>query len=813
MNTLLDLLPEIERLGPREAVRWSNGFRTWTWTYANLYARIASFSQWLADHGLAKGDRILIWGENRPEWLVAFWGAVARGVEVVPVDFRFSVELVQRIQRESHARLLVHGNMVDAAAAAIDRIGYDDIAALPRTPAISTVNLSPDDVVEIVYTSGTTGEPKGVVHRHRNICANLEPFQREIDKYKKWAAPFQPVRLLNLLPLSHMFGQSQGLFIPVLLGGAVAFSDEMRPAAIMRMVREQHVSVIACVPRILETLMHDVERRFPLPTPPSAKGWSGVARRWWIYRGIHASFGWKFWAFVVGGARVEPELEKFWAEMGFVVIQGYGLTEASPVVAVNHPFDTRRGSLGKVVPGQDVVIAPDGEILVRGESVTGERGEWLKTGDLGAIDAEGWLYYSGRKKDLIVTSEGLNVHPEDVEAVLNAQPGVRESAVVAANEQVHAALILYDAPADAAVIVGRANEKLEAHQRIRSWTIWPDPEFPRTESTMKLKRHEVARRIADGMPNSAAKLPSAASALDKLLARKPDVRLSEDLGLSSLDRVELLSEMENRYGKEWDEARFSEIKTVAELQSEISTAADAEPGGAAEGGLSAWPLYWPVRIVRSLMQHGLVLPLFRHYIPLDVRGLEYLRDISPPVIFAANHTSHLDTIALVAALPEPLRKRLAPAMSKDYFRAWFEPRNFSRVDSWKTGMAYALTRIAFNTYPLPQEMAGVKRALEYTGDLADRKYCPLVYPEGRRTPDGEIHAFRPGIGMMAVRLQIAVIPVHIAGLFNVYSIHDRWPKPGRARVSFGKPLQFHSNTAFESAAKEIEQAVREMADS
>ena len=142
--------------------------------------------------------------------------------------------------------------------------------------------------------------------------------------------------------------------------------------------------------------------------------------RWWRYRRIHRQFGWKFWAFVVGGASIEPELEEFWGQLGFLLIQGYGLTEASPVVAVNHPFDARRGSLGKVVPGQDVIIAPDGEILVRGESVTKERGEWLHTGDIGSIDAEGRLYFRGRKKDLIVTGEGLNVYPHDVETVLNS---------------------------------------------------------------------------------------------------------------------------------------------------------------------------------------------------------------------------------------------------------------------------------------------------------------------------------------------------------------------------------------------------------
>src|SRR5947207_12141642 len=208
--------------------------------------------------------------------------------------------------------------------------------------------VSPDDIVEIVYTSGTTGEPKGVVHRHRNICSNLRPFRNEIAKYRKWARPFQPIRILDLLPLSHMFGQSQGLFIPLFLEGSVAFTSEIHPGKIIDFVHDNRISVIVSVPRILENLKNEVERG---------------------NRQVHRRFGWKFWAFVVGGARVDPELEEFWKVLGFAVIQGYGLTEASPVIAVNHPFHAKTGSLGKAVEGQEVTIAPDGEILVRDESV------------------------------------------------------------------------------------------------------------------------------------------------------------------------------------------------------------------------------------------------------------------------------------------------------------------------------------------------------------------------------------------------------------------------------------------------------------
>src|SRR5437867_7464448 len=489
MRTLQDLLREIADLGDHEAIRWSNGFRTITSSYTDLYGTIGAAVNYFQQHGIRKGDRVLIWAENRMEWVAVFWACISSGVIAVPVDFRFSEDLIRRIESESKAKLT------------IDRRGLDTIGDLPPVRKLSVEAVTPDDIVEIVYTSGTTAEPKGVAHRHQHICANLRPFRTEINKYKKWARAFQPIRILDLLPLSHMFGQALGVYIPLLLGAAAAFTPEMHPSKIVQIVRENRISVIVAVPRMLENLKNEIERRFQLP-PPSRR----ILARLWQNRQIHSTFGWKFWAFVAGGAPVDSELEEFWGKLGFVVIQGYGLTEASPVVTVNHPFDTKRGSLGKALPGLDVTIAPDGEILVRGESITtSDDSGWLHTGDLGAMDQEGRLYYRGRKKDTIVTPEGLNVHPEDVEHVLNQFPEVRESAVVSvrhnANEQIHAAVILKDPNANLETVVRRANDRLEAHQRINSWSVWPDNDFPRTTPTMKVRRGEVARRISSSGQN------------------------------------------------------------------------------------------------------------------------------------------------------------------------------------------------------------------------------------------------------------------------------------------------------------------------
>jgi long-chain acyl-CoA synthetase len=823
MQTLLEVLAEIQRLGAREALRFSNGFRTWKLTYDDLYRDIGAFAGHLDRAGLQKGDRVIVWAENRPEWVSAFWACIARGIQVVPVDFRSSIDLVRRIQGEVRARLIVTGDAVQPEGVGILEFRMAEFAALPPNENFEAAEISPDDIVEIVYTSGTTGEPVGVVHRHHNICANLTPIHTEMRKYEKWARPFQPVRILDMLPLSHLFGQSLGIFTPPLLGGAAAFMLDLQAGAILDTIRRERISVLVSVPKLLINLQHDIERRFH-PSAASAKlqGIPGIVERWWRYRKIHRAFGYKFWALVVGGAEVNPEVEAFWGRIGFLVVQGYGLTETSPVVALNHPFNARSGSIGKPLPGQEVNIAPDGEILVRGESVINEylgpggrvegrvENGWLHTGDIGEMDAEGRLYYKGRKKETIVTSEGLNVYPQDVERVLNGMAAVKESAVVAARhdgeERVHAALILRDSSADPAAIVAEANRSLEAHQRVQSWSVWPEEDFPRTSSTMKVKRGEVARRIAEGGAAAPGRNPAG------ILARLKDGGDRRELGLSSLERVELLSELENQYGVELDERRFAEIATVDELDA-LVRGADETAIRKQPALLPGWARSFPVRALRFALFQALFIPLFRGLLTLEVEGLENLARIKPPIIFASNHTSHMDTPAIFVALPRRWRYLLAPAMSQDYFRAWLEPGQASLPKRVANMLEYFLAAGIFNAYTLPQHMAGVRRALKYTGELIDQGYCPLVFPEGQCTPDGAMHPFRGGIGLMASRLRVPVVPIHLAGLLEIYSIHDSWPRRGTVKVRIGAPLHLEREQSEESATRAIEKAITEMAAS
>ena len=848
METLLELLPRMERFGEREALQYWNGFRSWRWSYADLCDGIRRFVAHLDRQGIGNGDRLVLWSDSRLEWVAVFWACLARGIEVVPLDHNSSAEFVRRIADETGAKLLVHGSEAASKDWPAPVFAIGALRQLPEGPRFIPAPATGSDVVEIIYTSGTTAEPKGVIHRHSNICANLEPIGSEIDRYRKWARPVQPIRILDMLPLSHMFGQSMGIFVPLLLGGSAVFMEGMHPASIRQAVRRKRISVLVCVPRILDSLRADVERRHSRARMvPASSG--GPLRRWWHYRDVHRDFGLKFWAFVVGGATLRPETEAFWSRIGLLVIQGYGLTETSPVVSVNHPFRARPGTLGEVIGEQEVRIADDGEILVRGPSVVGEylktgarrvsavdEDGWFHTGDIGERDAEGRLLFRGRKKDVIVTADGMNVYPGDIETALCEEEEVQDATVVSVGprggKRIHAALILHERGVDVLAIVERVNRRLEPHQRIHSASEWPEDQFPSTASTLKRQRRKVAERLAMAAPSRDLRQASGLEELlESLTMRRRDElsddrRIAEDLGLSSLERIDMLASLEDRYGVELDETAFSRLSTVGDVRSwaerqargtaqvghrrkPASLRAAADRGGATRIAPPRWARSRPVSVARDGLHRGVFLPLFRHLIPFSVEGLENLDGADPPVIFAANHASHLDTVAVAAALPKKWQRKLAPAVRQQFF---FPSRERPPLGK-RTGLRalYCLCCGLFNAYPLSQEVGQVRDSLRYTGELVEAGWCPLVYPEGELSPDGNFQPFQPGVGLMAARLGVSIVPVYMRGMFQVMSRYDSWPRIGSVHVEVGPAIVRQTDEDYTRLATRVETSLRRIA--
>ena len=850
-RTLIDFFDDLAALDG-EFLVYDDGYRTWSLTYADTAAAARAFAARLREAGIAKGQSVAVWSENRPEWIVALWGCLLEGVILVPIDYRASAAFLARVAEIVSARAILAGEVVDTAALTdpacpvwpLSEVRSQSLrtpdaqvaGTSPQKAPATGENLTADDTAEIIFTSGATADPKGVVITHRNILANIVPIEREIAKYRQWAKPFLPIRFLNLLPLSHMFGQAMGTFVPPMLPGLVLFTRSYSPDDIIRQIHDRRVSVLVCVPKILEVLKDHLVRVAPETAEPPAQKMHWMTR-WWKYRAVHRMFGFKFWAIVVGAAPLDPELEAFWGRLGFVVVQGYGLTETAPIVTLNHPFHATKGAVGKPIAGVEIKIADDGEILVRGENVTrgyfnapeetrvAFRDGWFHTGDVGEIDSTGQLRIRGRKKEMIVTPEGLNVFPEDVEQALNAQPGVRESAVVGAStagstaERVHAVLVI-EPGADVDEIVRRANLALGDHQKVRVAAVWPGNELPRTEGTRKLKRRELKSWLAGEhdrqMPASAVGERTVASVLARFApGRTLTAETTLDaLGLSSLERVELMMALEEAFQVTVDESRFSAARTIGDLDA-LTRPLSVDAGAAGPATVAhadaidfpSWNRTLPARALRRASLPTWILPLGRIFASVDVRGLDHLTGVQGPVIFAANHQSHLDTPVILDALPPRWRYRVAPAMAKEFFKAHFYPEQFSRKAYVQNSANYYLASLFFNAFPLPQRESGTRQTLRYIGELISQGYSILIYPEGRRTQEGEIGRFLPGAAMIAARLGVPVVPVRLEGLDRI--LHQSWkfPKRGRARVTFGAPMSLKGNDYTEMAGR-VEAAVK-----
>src|SRR5271157_5782325 len=635
-TTILEYLDNFQRHAREVAYVHHRGYRMQRWTYGEVLANAHRFARELDSREIAKGDRVLIWGENCAEWVVAFFGCLLRGVIVVPIDKIATPDFAQRVAQQVDARLCVCSSENQIAEVPAIRLeSLRERVAVRSDVHVPPPPLTRDDIVQIVFTSGTTAEPRGVVISHGNILANLEPLEREIGGYLRYERIVHPLRFLNLLPQSHVFGQFLGIFLPQLLAATVLFQDTLNPTEVMRVIKRERVSVVVAVPRLLESLkdkvVRDLEAAGRLPwfmrQFEAAKD-QNFLWRWWRFRRIHNQLGWKFWAFISGGAALDAETEEFWRRLSFVVVQGYGLTETTSLISLNHPFRTGKRSIGKALEGREIKLDANGEILVRGANVAAgywqgkelkpvlnEEG-WFPTGDLGDLDAEGNLYFKGRKKNVIVTREGMNIYPDDLEAALRQQPEVRDCVVVGldhgGNAEPCAVLIVRDS-ADAESAVKLANRQLAEYQQVRRWLVWPEHDFPRTP-TQKPKTGVIQQAVQRHFTSGDGGGSVAPGALAELIARitgrnvgslAPDAKLDDDLNLNSMDRVELMSALEDRYQVDLNDANFTEVSTVADLERLLHG-----PPQSLQGGYRypRWAQRWPVPWIRSFIYYLLTWP-------------------------------------------------------------------------------------------------------------------------------------------------------------------------------------------------------------
>lgn len=861
---LASLIGDMRRRGRETAVVEHRGVRHLRSSYGEVAELAGRFAAELRRREIGAGERVVLWGANSAEWIAAFFGCVLRGVIVVPLDAAGAREFVERVVADTQARIVVgdaellRGLRFDGARMVLERLRDE----LPReTEFVVDAAVGLDAPFQIVFTSGTTSEPKGIVHTHRNVLVSLEPIESEIAKYRRYERWVHPLRLMHTLPLSHVFGQFMGLWIAPVLGAELHFETQMEPSRMVQAIKRERINVLIAVPRVIALLRaHLLHEDASLEKDVECAAALPVWKRWWRLRRVHRRLGWRFWALICGGATLPSELESFWRAVGLPVIQGYGMTETAALVTLNHPFRIGRGTLGKPLPGREVRIGEGGEVLVRGAMVSGatwqggelrpRTDEWLATGDLAAQDGSGELRFLGRKGDVIVTAAGMNVHPADLEAELMKQSGVKAAAVVAcegANGQEPVAAVIFDG--DDAVLgeaVRRANAPLAEFQQMRRFVRWPDAAFPYTPTGKLIRRQVAAWACAAVRGGDVAKpqemlLQMIAEVTGEAVSvARDEARLSEDLRMDSLARVQLQSLLESRLGVEVGDDAIAQVKTLGELRKMIGSSgeraetspeiADVSSPSVVERAIAAdveqpvvrarsrekslpylrWPWAWPMQIVRVAFLELIAQPMIRL---LAKPRLVLTMQVIPtgPMLIIGNHVTAYDGPLILYGLPGRVRRRVAIAMSGELLMDLRHGRGQGNaVVNLVAPIGYWLITALYNVFPLPR-LRGFRRSFAHAGEAMDRGYSVMVFPEGHRSETGKLQRFREGIGLLAKESQVPVLPVGLRGLGELKA-SGRWVRSGRLEVRVGAPVELGPEATAAEWTEALATAVRQLVE-
>ena len=829
METVNGLIQQsIERFGTEPALIIKPGFRTRIWRYRDLGRQVPRIARALVDAGARPGDRVAIWAVNRPEWGLGFLAAAHAGLVSVPLDVRSTDDFAAKVVEQTGPKLVLASRQTEEAAR---RLGLPVILieSLPdlarRAEPVPAADVSADDLLLVMFTSGTTGDPKGVMLTHGNVASNARTL---VDVF-----PFGPnERLLSVLPLSHMFGLTCDFLAPLAAGKTVAYPVSRQPAVLVKTFREFKITMMLIVPQGLRLLTNAIERKVDATGKRSqfdrlhsiAPRMPRFVRRL-LFRPVLGQFGGRLRSFAVGASALDPELATFWSNMGVTAVQGYGATEMSPAISFTRPARNRIGTVGEPIPGVEVRIADDGEVLARGPNrfvgywqnpgataAAIDADGWYHTGDLGELSADGFLTLRGRKKDMIALADGQKVYPDDIEAVLVGDDRIRDAAVVGLDGdgggvRVHAVLLTDDASIGDAV-VRDANKRLAGHQQIRGWSVWPDEDFPRTPS-MKVKKRLVlaalergdgaapATSSADGAnaPPAAAAVATVAGLVAQVAQVPsaqvaPGSRLETDLGLDSLGRIELLSVIEEELGSFVDDGQLDPDVTVSELEALVEGARDTRH----DEGIFEWPLNPMVRAVGLGLQELLLVPVVWLAYHVRVRGEQHLKGLEGPVIFVPNHHLHTDNMIILTHLPLVWRWRLSVAAAAD--------------DIFGNPLRGLGAAVIGNAFPLAREGA-VRRSLELLGARLDRNFSILIYPEGELTVGGPLKPFKAGAGLVAVEGATPVVPMKVK-IHRLSWVDQRGPGTsprGDVEVVFGEPIFFDAGTDHAVATARLQEAV------
>jgi long-chain acyl-CoA synthetase len=870
--TVIELLGQGARERPATTALQIKRNGKWVrYSYANLKERADDVARYLLALGLKKGDRVVLYAENQPEWGVSYLGAVTAGLIVVPIDSQTWHREAWSVTQFTEARALLaskrcFGKLTEdglqrneTAEAPLLLLQVEEFCRpfnLPEYPRSTQPELQgsleeqqfptlqSDDAISIIFTTGTRVDPKGAVHSHRNFLVNL----RSVNRYLSVGEGDQ---MLSVLPLYHALEFSCG-FLGALFGGAtVTYLHSLKPKVILEMMRETGTTCMLGVPTLYALIREDIERRILRTSKSSLKNnlmetSKQLSRSWEqtfgqnighrLFGRVHAEFGGKVRVFVSGGSALGSKLYQDFKSMGIPIYEGYGLTETAPVLTVN-PFNrSREGSAGKPLPGVELRLYNSdqdgiGEILVRTPSLMKEyyrnpeatnavlKDGWFRTGDLGWVDADGYVYITGRTKDVIVTGAGKNVYPTDLEAIYRDLPLINEMCVVGIKsgltEDVHAVIFpekertrgLKPASLKKAVQaeIQKLSKELPSYHRLQAIHISSDPLTRREDGTLArdVIRQETLDslegvRLAAAIPTRrAARAAGLRNVLLEELSRLSGVEVTEiaddthlytDLGLDSLMAVELLLFLEREFGLLCADEHAAAFQTVGDVVDELRKCDLREEAEIArtngERIRSALPLAERPRSDRALMgaSFSMMKGLFKAYFDLKLKNPEVLPQ-QGAYILAANHASHLDTAAMISALSVSLgverAQRLHVIGARDYF---FN----SPFKSW-------LFSTCLNVVPIERDEISLTGLRQLTSILAGGEPI-LIFPEGTRSRDGALQEFRPGIGLVAWEQQTTIVPAFISGTYEAMPAGRSLPRKHRVEVRFGSPIEMRGYT-------------------
>jgi long-chain acyl-CoA synthetase len=792
MKVLSDLLDRAtDRYAARPALHFIGDGPTWTWTYADLHAQTGRIAAALHEQGVGPGARVIFWAPNSPWWVAAYFAVLRLGGIVVPLDARNTPDFVDRVAAQTQPVLAL---LAAATAPGWDsRVPFrllESFAGLPAaTPPPRPADLGAQSLAVIAFTSGTTGDPKGVMLTHANILADAINTNKHVPVFPTY-------RLLSILPLSHMLEEVVGLLLPLLRGAAVTYTASRQSTVLFRAIQEQRITTILLVPQAVELLMNAIEQEI------RAQGKEALWRRMQqiaghlpyrarrlLFRQVHQRLGGHIDFLMCGGARLDPALIHKWDLLGVPVLQGYGTTEAAPVITIDSMEAHIPAAVGKPIPGVQIRLAPDGEILTRGPNVTPgywknpaataeafENG-WYKTGDLGELDAQGFLYIKGRKRDRIVLASGQKVYPDDIEPILKAIPGVADATVVGMESPhgpvVHAVVIPRAPEVDIPAVIREANALLGTYQQIRGYSTWADSDFPRN-ALGKVKKFQVAATLARTEPAPARAEPVLATAttpagkLMRITAEvahvdpstlTPAATLGEGAGLDSLMQIELLAGIERELGVHLDEATIGPTTTLGELLAMIEhrpaapSTTDAVPAGSPPA-TRARPAPADRRQAGKALWYHKAFRLFARTVfgcLFRVRIVGQRNLPATPAILCSNHLGYADLFVPLFYLPT---KPLIHVVGEEHVK------HVSRFRNWL---------IDHLNIMVPVDRSKPLEALYTMVDVLQADGSLLMYPEGIVShTEGALQPLQEGAAHAAILANVPLVPVGITGAAELW---------------------------------------------